>query len=204
MGATGEPQSTAVDVQQLLDECGMSRFNVWLVAFTFFLVLFDGYDVTAMGFAAPAIIKAWHITDTAAMGRVLAASMFGMLFGGPLFGYIGDRYGRKVAIVSATLSFGVLSWATTFATSMGQLAGLRFLAGLGIAGVMPNVVGTGAEVRLAGAVYYRRRDSGAGRTDRPGMAAGVHQVPGTTAGAQTRGAEVARTVAAGQDVCSSE
>jgi AAHS family 4-hydroxybenzoate transporter-like MFS transporter len=124
----------------LLDERGMSRFNMWLVAFTFFIVLFDGYDITSMGFAAPAVMRSLHLTDQAAMGRILGASILGMLFGSPTFGYIGDRWGRRIAIISSILSFGVFSWLTALATTIPQFAILRFLTGLGLAGVMPNTV----------------------------------------------------------------
>jgi AAHS family 4-hydroxybenzoate transporter-like MFS transporter len=142
---TERPVVAAVDVSQLLDERGMSRFNVWLVIFAFFIVLFDGYDITAMGFAAPLLIKAWHITDQAALGRVLGASILGMLIGSPIFGYIGDRYGRRVALISSMILFGALTWATVLATSLQHLLALRFLAGIGIGGLMPNIVALTAE-----------------------------------------------------------
>ena len=43
------------DVTQLIDERGLSRFNIGLVIFAFFIVMIDGYDISAMGFALPAL-----------------------------------------------------------------------------------------------------------------------------------------------------
>lgn len=138
--AAASQLQTGIDVSQLLDERGMTRFNIGLVVFTFFIVLFDGYDITAMGFAAPSLIKAWHISNQAVLGPVLGASVIGMLFGAPIFGMVGDKFGRRVAIIASIFIFGVFSLSSVLATSLSHLFALRLLAGIGIGGVMPNVV----------------------------------------------------------------
>jgi len=84
-----------LDVAQLIDERPVTRFNVALVVFSFLIVLSDGYDITAIAFAAPELLKEWQITNRAALGPVFSASLVGILVGSPLLGYIGDRYGRK-------------------------------------------------------------------------------------------------------------
>ena len=68
-----------------------------------------------------------------------------MLFGSQIFGWIGDRYGRKTALILANLLFGVLTFAAAYSTNLTELSWLRFLAGLGIGGVIPNVVAINAE-----------------------------------------------------------
>src|SRR5262249_20053747 len=110
----------------------------------FFIVLIDGYDIAAIAFAAPHLVRAWGISP-AALGPVFSASLFGILFGSALFGWIGDRYGRKAALIGANLLFGVFTLAAAFATSLEQMFWLRLLAGLGIGGVIPNVVAINAE-----------------------------------------------------------
>lgn len=79
-----------MDVSRLIDERKVDAFNVRLVAFSFLIVLLDGYDITAISFAAPQLIKAWGITDRSALGPVFSASLLGMLFGAPGLGYVGD------------------------------------------------------------------------------------------------------------------
>jgi AAHS family 4-hydroxybenzoate transporter-like MFS transporter len=138
-------QAQTVDVSRLLDERGISGFNIRLVIFAFLIVLFDGYDITAMGFAAPHLIRAWHITDEAALGPVLGATLVGMLLGAPLLGYVGDRFGRKKAIILSLLIFGGFTWICAFATSLSQLVYLRLLAGIGLGGMMPNIIALTAE-----------------------------------------------------------
>ena len=88
------------------------------------------------------------------LGPVFSASLIGILFGSALFGWIGDRYGRKVALISANLLFGVFTFAAAYATNLEQLFWLRLLAGLGIGGVIPNVVAINTE--SAPSKYARR------------------------------------------------
>jgi AAHS family 4-hydroxybenzoate transporter-like MFS transporter len=133
-------QARTVDVTRLIDERGVSSFHIWLVAFAFFIVLMDGYDIAALGFAIPALVKDWHITDQAALGPALSASLLGMLVGAPLLGALGDRMGRKRAIIFSYLMFGVITWLTVLTTSITQIAWLRFFAGIGIGGFMPNII----------------------------------------------------------------
>jgi AAHS family 4-hydroxybenzoate transporter-like MFS transporter len=68
-----------------------------------------------------------------------------MLFGAPLLGHVGDRFGRKPAILICYVIFGVFTLATAWAGSLTQLGVLRFLAGVGIGGLLPNVIALNAE-----------------------------------------------------------
>lgn len=133
-----------VEVSRLLDQRGLSSFHYSLIFWCVLLSLIDGYDIAAIALAAPHLVREWGIKP-AELGPVLSASLFGILFGSALFGWIGDRYGRKVALISANLLFGVFTFAAAYATNLEQLAWLRFLAGLGIGGVIPNLVAINTE-----------------------------------------------------------
>src|SRR5665213_803504 len=133
-----------VQVSRLLDERGLTSFQITLLIWSFFLVLIDGYDIAAIAFAAPHLVKAWGASPKD-LGPVFSASLVGILFGSGLFGWMGDRYGRKAALVWSNLLFGVFTLAAAYATSLDQMFWLRLLAGLGIGGVIPNVVAINAE-----------------------------------------------------------
>jgi AAHS family 4-hydroxybenzoate transporter-like MFS transporter len=75
-----------------------------------------------------------------ALGPVFSAGLFGLMLGAIAFGYIGDWVGRKRAAIAGTLFFGVFTIATMFTTSLDGLLYLRFLAGLGLGGAIPNVI----------------------------------------------------------------
>ena len=134
-----------VQVSRFIDERGFSAFHVKLLIWSLFMVFIDGYDIGAIGFAAPELVKAWGITDRGALGPVFSASLIGILFGSAIFGFIGDRYGRKAALIIANLVFGIFTLIAAYATNLQEMFWLRLLAGLGIGGVIPNVIAINAE-----------------------------------------------------------
>jgi MFS transporter, AAHS family, 4-hydroxybenzoate transporter len=134
-----------IDITALIDDRKVDRFNAKLIVFCFFIILFDGYDIGAVAFAGPYLVKAWGVTSMAAMGPVFSAGLFGILFGSPIFGWIGDRYGRNKAIVGSLLTIGVFTLAAMWAQSPDQMMYLRFCAGIGIGGMLPNVIALTAE-----------------------------------------------------------
>ncbi len=137
----GEPE---IQVSRLLNERGLSSFQIRVLVWSILIALIDGYDIGAVGFAAPHLVASWGI-ERSALGPVLSASNIGVLFGSAMFGWVGDRYGRKAALISANLLFGVLTFTAAYSTDLTQLFWLRLFAGFGIGGVIPNVVAINAE-----------------------------------------------------------
>src|SRR6478672_1191998 len=133
-----------VQVSRLLDERGLSSFQIKLLIWSFFIVLIDGYDIAAIAFAAPHLVRAWGVAP-GSLGPVFSASLVGILFGSAIFGWVGDRYGRKAALIGSNLWFGLFTLGAAYATNLEQMFWLRLLAGLGIGGVIPNVVSINAE-----------------------------------------------------------
>jgi AAHS family 4-hydroxybenzoate transporter-like MFS transporter len=138
------PETQRIDVRQLVDEQRIGIFNITIVVVSTLLMTCDGYDIFAAAFVAPELVKEWHVAPSA-LGPFLTASVVGLLFGAPLLGYFGDRFGRKKAIIIGTLFYGGFTLLATPATSLHQLMVLRFVAGLGIGGVIPNVIALNAE-----------------------------------------------------------
>src|SRR5512139_1062176 len=133
-----------VQVSRLLDQRGLSSFHYNLIFWCVLLSLIDGYDIAAIAFAAPHLVREWGLKP-GELGPVFSASLIGILFGSALFGWIGDRYGRKTALISSNLLFGVFTLWAARSTNLDQLFWLRLLAGLGIGGVIPNVVAINTE-----------------------------------------------------------
>lgn len=133
-----------VPVSQMLDERGIGAFHIKLIIWSFFIVLIDGYDIGAIAFAAPSLMKEWHFPPSE-LGPIFSSSLIGILFGSALFGWIGDRYGRKAALISANLVFGIFTLIAAWSTNTTEMFWLRFLAGLGIGGVIPNAIAINAE-----------------------------------------------------------
>jgi AAHS family 4-hydroxybenzoate transporter-like MFS transporter len=67
------------------------------------------------------------------------------MVGSITFGGLADRYGRKPVICAACLVFGLFALLTPLATTLAQLAGLRFLTGIGLGAAIPNLMTLTAE-----------------------------------------------------------
>lgn len=134
-----------VDISRLIDERGLTRFNLGLLACAFLIIVVEGYDLQAIGVAVPLLVSAWHVTDRAAVGPVLSATLVGGIAGALVFGAFGDRFGRKWAIVLSLFLFGGLTWLAAAAASLREMAILRFLAGIGMGGFGPNIIALVAE-----------------------------------------------------------
>ncbi|MDO8680280.1 MAG: MFS transporter [Acidobacteriota bacterium] len=120
---------------------GRQKLLVGLVAST---VVLDGADNQLLGITIPALMGEWAVSR-AAFAPVLASGLIGMLIGGAAAGLIGDRLGRKRALLGSVVMFGVLTLAAAAANGPIALAVLRFLAGLGLGGAMPNAAALAAE-----------------------------------------------------------
>jgi MFS transporter, AAHS family, 4-hydroxybenzoate transporter len=131
-------------VAEIVGNGGFSRPLSKIVALCFLLMVCDSYDVAALSFAAPVLIKSWALTSSF-MGLVFSAGMLGLLVGSIAFGQIGDRFGRKRAMVVGAVAFSILTTATGFVQSETQLLVLRFLATIGLGGAVPNAVALIAE-----------------------------------------------------------
>jgi AAHS family 4-hydroxybenzoate transporter-like MFS transporter len=135
---------STTDVGALLDEGRWSGYQKLLVAGTALAIILDGLDNQLLGAAIPALMNEWGLPRPA-FASVLAAGMFGMMIGGFIGGYVGDRIGRRLALLGSVMSFGVLTILVSFADSVETLTALRFVAGLGLGGAMPNAAALASE-----------------------------------------------------------
>ena len=115
-----------------------------MVSLSFLLMLVDGYDNISLAYIAPLLIQEWGV-DKSALGPLFSAGLLGGLFGPPLFGYLGDRYGRKSSVILGAFFFGVFTLAQVWANSLGSMMALRFIAGIGIGGVLPITIALNTE-----------------------------------------------------------
>jgi AAHS family 4-hydroxybenzoate transporter-like MFS transporter len=105
-----------------------------------FMVLFlEGYDVSSLGYATPALIEAWHVTAPQFTTAVTLGAI-GMLLGSLCAGVLGDRVGRRSVLIGCVAIFGALSILTAYSSNLHSLTVLRFLARLGLGGGVPVTV----------------------------------------------------------------
>ena len=97
-------RSAIMCVTQIVDEQKVGFLVLKIVFFTVLVQLAGGCNLAAMSHAAPALIR-----GISELGALLSASLVGMLFGAPLLGYAGDRFGRRRAIIWGTLIYYALA-----------------------------------------------------------------------------------------------
>lgn len=128
-----------VDVQRHLDEARFSGFHARVLFWSAVIIIFDGYDLAVAGVALPSIMKEMGVDPTHA-GFMVSSALFGMMFGAIFLGTLADRVGRRWATVACLALFSVFTAAAGLARDPLTFGVMRFLAGLGIGGAMPNVV----------------------------------------------------------------
>ena len=97
----------------------------------------DLYDIVLFGVVRVASLKEIGITgdDLISKGILLLNLQFiGMLIGGIAWGVIGDKLGRKVALVATITMYSAANVLNGFVTDIETYAVLRFVAGMGLAG----------------------------------------------------------------------
>ncbi len=128
-----------VNINETIDNAKFSLFHWKVLVWCLLIIIFDGYDLVIYGVALPLLMQQWSLTAVQA-GLLASAALFGMMFGAMIFGTLSDRLGRKKTIMICVTLFSGFTFLGAFATNPVEFAILRFIAGLGIGGVMPNVV----------------------------------------------------------------
>jgi MFS transporter, AAHS family, 4-hydroxybenzoate transporter len=125
-----------VDVSALINGRRLGAFNYRLILLSWLITAFDGFDMIVIGFTAPYMRDELGLSKTM-LGNVFSAGLLGMMLGGFLLSYIGDRIGRRPTVLFAAVAFGILTAAVALAGSYHALLALRFLDGLALGGMLP-------------------------------------------------------------------
>jgi MFS transporter, AAHS family, 4-hydroxybenzoate transporter len=133
-----------INVTDLIDRRPIGVFQITIVVLCGLVALLDGFDLLAIGVAGPSIAAALQIAP-GKLGLVFSIALLGLMVGAFGFGPLADRFGRKRALVGATITFGVFTLCTALATSVEQLLLYRFCAGVGLGGAMPSFISLASE-----------------------------------------------------------
>lgn len=131
--------SNKININTLIDEAKFTPFHWGVLFWCLMIIIFDGYDLVIYGVALPLLMQEWAL-NTVQAGLLASTALFGMMFGAMSFGTLSDKIGRKKTIMICVTLFSGFTFLGAFASNPTEFGILRFLAGLGIGGVMPNVV----------------------------------------------------------------
>ncbi len=137
--------ASVLELNGLVDGQRLRASSIVFIVLGTLAMASDGYDLASLGYIVPELLKQWGL-GRAALAPAQEAGIIGMMIGGPLLGLLGDRLGRKPMIITGLVTIAVLDLIMTGVKSPGDLMILRFLVGLMVGGVFPNVAALIAEL----------------------------------------------------------
>lgn len=117
------------------------RSPTFVVLICFVSIVFDGYDLVVFGTTIPSILayEPWAVSPAQA-GAIGSYALLGMLIGTLAVGALTDILGRRRIMLVSIAWFSVAMGLSALAPSPEVLGLVRFVAGLGLGGVVPTAI----------------------------------------------------------------
>ncbi|SKC96185.1 MFS transporter, AAHS family, benzoate transport protein [Burkholderia sp. CF099] len=126
-------------VDDALEDIRLNRFHLMILFWCSMLMLFDGYDLVIYGSVLSQLMSEWQLSPVTA-GIIGSSALFGMMIGALTLGSSSDRFGRRRVILTCLIVFGVAALGNGFCENASQFTVCRFLTGVGLGGMVPNIV----------------------------------------------------------------
>ncbi len=126
-------------IREFLNSRTVTTFQYILIAVALMALTLDGLDIQLVALLSPAILTDWGVSKSS-FGPAMAAALVGMIFGSSIGGWLGDRYGRKLTLIAATICFGSATILVSFTADVSSMTILRLISGLGFGAASPNCV----------------------------------------------------------------
>jgi MFS transporter, putative metabolite:H+ symporter len=124
-----------LDVEEVLGAAGFTPFHRKAVAITGTAWTFVAMEILLIGFTLPLFGSIWDLSATW-LGWIGASALAGSLVGSLLLGRVADQLGRKRVFQTSILWYSVFTALTALAWGPASLFALRFLAGIGLGGML--------------------------------------------------------------------
>ncbi|MGO4890381.1 MFS transporter [Anaerobacillus sp. MEB173] len=128
-----------INTTEVISQSKFNRFHFILLFWCTFIIAFDGYDLVLYGSVVPYLIEEWSLSTVQA-GTIGSYGYIGVMFGAISFGILADRIGRKNVILLCIMLFSLFTALCGFAPNPEMFSIYRFIAGLGLGGIMPNII----------------------------------------------------------------
>lgn len=111
----------------------------WVVVLCWVAVALDGFDLVVLGAVTPALLdyEPWGLTASG-VGLLASYGLVGMMIGALTIGAVSDVIGRRKAVLFSVVSFSIFTALLAVAPSPEVFGLFRFLAGLGLGGLIPT------------------------------------------------------------------
>jgi putative MFS transporter len=126
----------AEELVSRLERIPTSRWHIRTRVIVGIATFFDAFDILAIAFVLPALIREWHLT-TAQAGILISAGFAGQFAGAFVLGGLAERIGRIPTITISVALFSVASLFCAATNSVAVLIVLRAIQGIGLGGEVP-------------------------------------------------------------------
>jgi putative MFS transporter len=123
------------DVEEILREGGLSRFHRKAVLVTGAAWTFVAMEILLVGFVQAIFLAKWNLNGTW-QGLINSSALAGSLCGSLVLGRLADRIGRRTIFQYAILWYAIFTALTALAWGPWSVMTLRFLAGVGLGGML--------------------------------------------------------------------
>ena len=128
-----------------------ARRAAWVAPLCWAAVALEGFDLVVLGVVNPALLvePGWGLTPGSA-SLISSIGLVGVMVGALAIGPITDLVGRRATMLVTVVGFSLLTLACAVAPNPWVFGVLRFLAGLGLGGVLPVALALVNEYARAG------------------------------------------------------
>ncbi|MEM2902290.1 MAG: MFS transporter, partial [Candidatus Bathyarchaeia archaeon] len=120
-----------------LEKSSISKFHYTLLVLCSLIYALAAMNVMLIGVTLPSISAEWGL-DQVTKGVLLSVGYLGMFIGALGFGAAADLIGRKNTLIITVALSGVFTGLCSAAWDAPTMSILRFLAGVGLGGVLPQ------------------------------------------------------------------
>jgi len=126
-------------IDQQIEEAKLTKFHFGLLALGSFIYAFTAMNVLLIATVLTPIIAEFGLAQQPlAAGLLLSSGYIGMFVGALVCGALADRIGRKNTIIFTLSTMAVFTALNAIAPDPVTMAALRFLAGIGLGGALPQ------------------------------------------------------------------
>jgi putative MFS transporter len=124
-------------VTEYLEKTPLSNFHYILLSLGCLIYGFTAMNTMLISATLPAIIEEWSL-DSITAGFLLSSGYIGMFIGALSCGFLADIIGRKKALIFTILIMSTFTGLCSISKDVLSMSILRFLAGIGLGGTLPQ------------------------------------------------------------------
>ncbi len=131
-----ENDNNVAQVVARIERLPMTGFHIRARVIVGTATFFDALSAMAIAYVLPVLTSTWHLSTTE-IGIMISMGFVGQIFGGIIFGWVGERWGRMPSLTWSVSIFSLFSIFCALSWNFPSLLIFRTLQGLGLGGEVP-------------------------------------------------------------------